>query len=111
MTQDLEQFTINVDLNTFLRPELKTFVIQMEEEMRANDHKGKDGWKTYSESHLFAKLLAEIQELYEAMVKARTVRETHRYIDDVISECADVANFAMMLADNVTKKREGATHA
>jgi hypothetical protein len=50
----------------------------------------------------------EVRELYEAMTKARTVREKLRYSDDVISEAADVANIAMMIADlALRKEREG----
>lgn len=96
------------DLHNYLRPELKVFVVQMEDEMRANDHKGKDGWKYSSEERLFAWLMDEVRELYEAMTKARTVREKLRYSDDVISEAADVANIAMMIADlALRKEREG----
>ncbi len=98
--------TTELDLNNYLRPELKKFAIDMEDEMRANDHKGKDGWKHSSETSLFAWLMDEVRELYEAMTKARTIKEKDRYEDDVISEAADTANIAMMIADLARRKKE-----
>lgn len=95
------------DLNVYLRPELRSFVINMEDEMRANDHKGKDGWKHNSLDHLLNHLMDEVRELHAAMTKARTRTEQARYTEDVVSEAADVANVAMMVADVARRNTNG----
>lgn len=92
------------DLNTFLRPHLREFAVRMEEEMRANDHKGPDGWRHNSEASLFSWLLDEVRELHEAMARPRTAREQTRYSEDVASEAADVANIASFIADIASRK-------
>ncbi len=64
--------------------------IEMIRKMRANAHKAH--WSTVSQSDLFNRLLDEVIEMWDSLYDG-----TH---DDVISECADVANFAAMIADN-----------
>ena len=58
----------------------------------------KGDWNTLPAEELWRMLVVEVQELGSEMVKSRLdpvrVRE----------ECADVANFAMMLAERVARK-------
>ena len=61
----------------------------MFKKMRLNKHKAH--WSTVSQEWLFNRLIGEVDEL----MKAVTFGD-----GDVISECADVANFAAMIADN-----------
>lgn len=85
------------DLNTYIRPELQRFVVAMEDEMQANDHKGRDGWKHKDENQLFTWLLDEVRELHEALTKKRTLREIGHLSDDVMGEAADVGNIASFI--------------
>jgi len=70
-----------------LRPALRWFAEQMELKLRANDHKG--GWNQCSLQYLFEKLDEEVGELSATLTNEETIREA-----------ADVANIAMMIADN-----------
>jgi len=61
--------------------------------LRQNNHKAH--WSTVNNFWLLVRLKQEVEELKLAM------------LDDpgsVVAECADVANFAMMIADNVRNK-------
>lgn len=73
-----------------IRPEVLWFARKMEDKLAANDHKRH--WSTCEPSVLLGYLKAEIRELEEALINRK----------DVVQECADVANFAMMIADNIT---------
>ena len=72
-----------------LRPEVLAFAAVMESKLRANDHK--THWRECSLDYLLTRLEQEALELREAINCG----------DGVISEAADVANFAMMIADIV----------
>ena len=72
------------------RPVVAWFSGVMEERLRANDHKG--GWSHCSQRFLLARIFEEIFELEAAI-------ENGAIPADIESEAADVANFAMMLAD------------
>ncbi len=74
-----------------LRPEVAAFATLMEQQLRANDHK--TGWKTDSSFALWSRLLQETIELNQA----RTARNPDSAL--IGREAADVANFAMMVAD------------
>lgn len=69
-----------------LSVEVKAFAVAMEAKLRANDHKG--GWKQSPVTYLFSRLEEEVAELKKAVVNGGT-----------LGEAADVANFAMMIAD------------
>lgn len=69
-----------------LRPEVARFAQLMERRLRANDHKG--GWRGDTPHALLRRLREETDELYLAITA-----------EDVGNEAADVANFAMMIAD------------
>lgn len=62
--------------------------------LKKNSHKAH--WETVSCDYLFDRLKEEVQELADA--RSGTVEQ-------IIDECYDVANFAMMIADNLSKGR------
>lgn len=83
------------------RKALNNFSLQMEQVLRKNDHKG--GWSECSRSYLFNSLIAEVFELFKVLKP-----DEHHTIfgdsdidpDKIVEECCDIANFAMMIADN-----------
>ena len=70
-------------------PPIRRFTELMVEKLRKNIHKGK--WKEKTREQAWRGLLAEIRELREA-------HEKDFPSADIIRECADVANFAMIMA-------------
>lgn len=76
-----------------MRPEVLNFAMAMEHKLRKNDRKGKQGWKTYNSEELLERLRQETTELETALRFSLTTPS------DILSEAADVANFAMMIAD------------
>lgn len=83
-----------------LRPEVQWFAEQMGSRLKKNDHKS--GWKDTGTIHLLNSLRQETNEL-EGVVYFNEGEI------DIISEAADVANFAMMIAD-VSRIQEGESH-
>ena len=77
-----------------LRPAVRWFAEQMEAALRKNDHKG--GWTSMTYSRLMSRVDDETRELFLALDRMKTMNGD----EDVIKEAADVANFAMMIADN-----------
>ena len=80
------------------RPALKRFSEIQEIILKKND-KRKKGWNGCSIDYLFSRLQDEVYELKIAIEKM-----TDTTSPDIESECADVANFAMMIADNWNNK-------
>jgi NTP pyrophosphatase (non-canonical NTP hydrolase) len=76
---------------TGIRIEVLIFATEMERKLRAND--GKGGWNECSANWLMDRLNEERKELINACSSGNRRR--------IINECADVANFAMMISDNV----------
>ena len=72
-----------------LRPELQQFALAMESRLKENDHKG--GWDRESPGWLYARLLEELAELLDALGFGS--------MENIRREAADVANYAMMIAD------------
>ena len=85
---------IRVQLGTVPTPRyvLKWFACRREERLAANDHKG--GWSESGSVWLRNRALEELDELFQAMCSEDATPEK------VIAECADAANFCMMIADN-----------
>ncbi len=83
---------------TFIREEVADFAISMEETLVKNDHKG--GWKECELRYLEDRLLQEVNEVYDAIRQGKSAAE-------IRSECVDVANFAMMIADNASVAEKG----
>ena len=80
-----------------LRAEVRWFAQQMELQLRANDWKG--GWHNDGPAPLYGMLRQEMQELAYAIFP-RCEEEAER----IVKEAADVANFAMMIADNAQRE-------
>jgi hypothetical protein len=90
-----------------VRPEVAAFALLMEAKLRENDHKG--GWKDESIAYLSRRCGNELKELRGRLeqrhreimkgwppVAERTLPEI---VVSIGREAADVANFAMMIAD------------
>ena len=76
-----------------LRNELEDFAGLQEAVLQDSDaQKGSDGWKGVSNTYLFSLLKLEIKELEDALIDGHPNCIRH--------ECADIANYAMMIADN-----------
>ena len=74
-----------------MRPIVSWFARLMEQKLSKNDHKG--GWVGCTPSWLLRRLRAETNELARAL-------KCHKKAPALIArEAADVANFAMMIAD------------
>src|SRR5690606_5240346 len=85
--------TINV------RPEVAAFARAMEHKLAANDHK--EHWREMRVHQLLEMLRDEVDELVRAVADFHGGMGPHR---NVLDEAADVANFAMMVADVVALK-------
>ena len=83
-----------------LRPEVQLFSEAMEERLRANDHKG--GWDECGTPWLLKRLRDEVNEL-AGVVNAEPIPYRGGALavwrGNALHEAADVANFAMMIAD------------
>lgn len=72
-----------------VRLEVRRFSLLMELKLRKNDYKG--GWQDVSAAKLLELLEGEVKELREALAEGDAL--------DIAQECADIANYAMMIAD------------
>lgn len=93
-----------------LRPEVAAFAQAMEAKLRENDHKGRVGWKGEDTNWLLRRLREETDELASVVARqaigaaqytGEAAQNERRdwYRPEVTREAADVANFAMMIAD------------
>ncbi|MGH7774657.1 MAG: hypothetical protein ACREQA_20730 [Candidatus Binatia bacterium] len=82
-----------------IRPQVQWFARCMETELQDNDWKG--GWNKCSVWELYQRLLEEAGELAGVLSGARE--------GNAISEAADIANFAMMIADRINSQALEAT--
>ena len=91
-----------------MRAVIKWFGMRMENKLKENDHKG--GWMNCNFKSLFKRMRIESDEILEAYYFQRMQRDWGNWkIDEdsaqeLIDECADVANYAMMIADNCKKR-------
>ena len=74
-----------------MREELSKFADRCEEILKQNDYKL--GWQDCSQSTLVDKLKEEVDELFHVLDKMKNRK-------DITDEACDVANIAMMIADN-----------
>ena len=74
---------------TEVRNSVDWFAKQMERKLKINDYKG--GWKKCELQYLSMRLTQERKELTDAIAS--------KDFQKIIDECADIANFAMMIAD------------
>jgi hypothetical protein len=78
-----------------VRPEVARFALLMEQVLRTHDHEyhGRAAWRENSIRNLFNWLMGETEELRLDLANARPGVKCAK-------ECADIANLAMMIADN-----------
>jgi len=74
-----------------MRTSIRRFAEAMESKLEENDDKG--GWGCMPPKTLLLMAIVELRELTDAIIENKSGEE-------IISECADVANFMMMIADN-----------
>lgn len=83
------------------RDEVLWFAGRMERKLAANDHKGH--WDNCDFGYLSRRLHQEAKELSRALQRLKSYAGTYpvaeKTVQGVIDEAADVANFAMMIAD------------
>jgi hypothetical protein len=79
-----------------LRPEVKRFAEEMERQLQANEHKG--GWEDCTICHLIVELRRNSYELERAALRVDAGLTSST--PSVVRRAANVANFAMMVADN-----------
>lgn len=84
------------------REGLAWFKERMAEKLQENRHK--KPWDKKEIDYLFRRLLDEVEELRFSLQDT----QANRYVDkeSIIYECADVANFAMMIANNANGGRK-----
>lgn len=82
------------------RASINWFSSKMEEILSENDYKG--GWDHLHFKYLFDMMRLELDELliaYHEIDYWKLLSEEDK--NKLICECVDIANFAMMIADNV----------
>lgn len=98
---------------TTQRKEVKRFAARMEEVLQENDHKSH--WSKCSYAYLLQRLKQEVDELDEAiaghvigqvMPRDLSGASSVEQYGEVEKEAVDVANFAMMIADNLRNLKE-----
>ena len=81
------------------RPQVIAFALAMEAKLKARDERGVRGWSTAPNTHLLQRLRVEAYELQE-QCDLLELESPSAHPAKVLEEAADVANFAMMIADN-----------
>lgn len=84
----------------YIRTELLRFAESMEIKLKQNDFK--EAWGLCAISYLFGQLKEEVHELHVAINDGD--------VQKIIDECVDVANYAMMIADNHSPKEHRENH-
>ena len=82
-----------------VREEVQWFVQRMEEKMAKHDADRGDGWKDDDIFSLTDRVWEELQELREKL--GGLDDDDPQTVETAIYECADVANFAMMVANHL----------
>ncbi len=92
-----------------LRPGLKEFANKMECVLQSHANLGRH-WRHCDKAFLATRLLEEVGELVGMLLTEEEELGKQskflNYSDCVLGECCDVANFAMMIADNFGGIRE-----
>lgn len=113
----LDNYEELIKLVTHLRPEVLEFAGEMEKKLRKYDG-DRDGWNIDLGKRDAKKLLKLQYAMSEHQIKLHNLMflnsyrgdtfkdVTPEFLDSVISSAADVANFAMMIADNARRWKE-----
>lgn len=81
----------------YLRPEVQRFATLMEDALRRNNHKG--GWHDDQPEELLLRAYEELGELHREVLRRARADEPGTWRRRIAREAADVANFALMVAD------------
>jgi hypothetical protein len=110
--------------NIIIRKSVLEFALAMEKKLQKHDDaRGKRGWDGDTPRSLFIRIKQEITELekvFDAPQKIRSALDelniftgtmlngiiNKQYYTRTMDECADVANFAMMIFDNAQRALE-----
>lgn len=76
---------------------INKFAEYMKRELENNSKKG--GWEYLPDSYLLKRLYEEIRELESLVVDDSTAS-----YEEVMTEASDIANFALMIADNYGRR-------
>ena len=82
-----------------MRNEVREFAVLMERILQDNDHKG--GWQDMTPEEVLERINEEVGELETEVFKLSIDP------DRIVREAVDVANFCMMLVDNVRRESGG----
>lgn len=77
--------------------ECRWFAEQMIEKLNTPKNQIKPAWDTQRIDRLLDALKGEVKELENEINRNKQITD----IDAIVSECCDVANYAMMIADNL----------
>lgn len=86
-------------LEHYVEEDVTAFSAKMKAVLLANASKGL--WHKLSVDWLYLKLLEEVSELEDALV--RRISKGNVTVDEIVEEAVDIANVAMMIADNAKK--------
>ena len=79
------------------------FAFRMEAKLAKNRHKGdRDGWLNDDPWSLVERILDETVEVQQCFTMGSDGRTDFKDAEELANECADVANFCMMVADCAT---------
>jgi len=83
-----------------IRHSIMMFSTNMEEKLRVHDEdKGLAGWIDMDPKKLLELLMGEVLELSDVMIGTEWDNQK------IINECADVANYAMMITDIIRSRK------
>lgn len=91
-----------------MRKAVRNFANRMEATLKKHDGSGRT-WQSapYTVNfYLFDRLVHETYELYKALLKTQSTisyTPSKKVIEQATIECTDVANFAMMISDNLNE--------
>ncbi len=90
LVECMEEVVVEAMEDSNVRPEVTKFAEIMEKQLKANEHKG--GWKRCDSSFL----MKELQRNYDALWALQPDEDKAQ----ILRRAANIANFAMMIADN-----------
>ena len=82
-----------------IRPEVQAFAEAMEGKLRRHDMERGDSWKEEESLWLLGRLVEEVKELERILGSQNRLAHEAKWARRVLSEAADVGNFAMMIAE------------
>lgn len=83
------------------------FAFRMEAKLAKNRRKGdRAGWLKDHPWELVERMLDETVEVQQCFTQGSDGRVDHDNAEELANECADVANFCMMVADSVTSDND-----